>query len=108
MSSYLHDKNHECQQETPLHKAQTPVVKRPQKVNSPVLRLLANEIAHQLLALLALHIDDLNAARLEVRLATEESLVLAEDNAGDLVEDAGAGAHVAGREGGVHGGTLVG
>jgi hypothetical protein len=77
-------------------------------VNSPVLGLLANELAHQLLALLALNVDDLDAARLEVRLATKESVVLAEHDAGYLVEDAGAGAHVAGRERGVHGGALVG
>ena len=96
---------------TPLHKSKPQVVKKglqkSQKLNSPVLRLLANELAHQLLALLALHIDNLDAARLEVRLAAEESVVLAEHDAGDLVEDAGAGAHVAGRERSVHGGALV-
>ena len=76
--------------------------------DSPVPGLLADELVHQLFALLALHVDDLDAARLEVRLATQESLILAEHDAGDLVEDAGTGAHVTGRERGVHGGALVG
>ena len=129
MSSYLHDKeksrtsaenqNPNQNQEIPLHltkqnntssqnQSQKRGSQKIKNVNSPVLRLLANELAHQLLALLALHVDDFDAARLEVRFAAEESVVLAEHDARDLVEDAGAGAHVAGRERGVHGGAFVG
>ena len=74
----------------------------------PVLRLLADEFTHQVLALLALNIHNLNTTLLQVRLAAEESLVLAEYNTVDLVKDASTGAHIARRERGVHRCSLVG
>ena len=85
MSSYLHhalSKDHRYS----IHSG----------ANLPIFRLLANELAHQLFALFALNVDDLDATLLEVLLATDKSLVLAKDDAVDLVEDACARAHVAG------------
>lgn len=43
-----------------------------------------------------------------MRLGAEEGGVLADDDARDAVEEAGARAHVAGRERRVHGGAAVG
>lgn len=74
----------------------------------PQLRLLGDELVHQLLAARVADDDDLDAARAQVGLAAEEVCVLADDDAGDAVEEAGPRAHVAGREGRVHCAALVG
>jgi hypothetical protein len=73
----------------------------------PVLGLLADEFTHQILALLALNIHNLNTTLLQIRFAAEERLVLAEHNTVDLIQNASTGAHVAGRERGVHRCSLV-
>ena len=74
----------------------------------PVLRLLADEFTHQVLALLALNIYNLNTTLLQIRLAAEERLVLAEYKTVNLVQNASTGAHVARRERGVHRCSLIG
>lgn len=78
------------------------------KRDLPKLRLLLYKLVHQPLALLVVEHHDLDAAGAQVGLAAQEGLVLADDNARDAVEEAGASAHVTGREGGVHGAALVG
>lgn len=62
----------------------------------PILWMLTDEPRHQLLALLTLHIQHLDALPLEVLLATHKGLVLAYHNARNFVQDASACAHVAG------------
>lgn len=61
----------------------------------PIFRMLCNKILHQLLTLGIFQIDDLNAVLFQEFFAAYESVVLAHDDAGDFVEDAGAGAHIA-------------
>lgn len=60
--------------------------------NPPQLRLLSNELIHQLPALCIIHHNDLDASCTQVRLAAEEILVLADDNTADAVEETGSGA----------------
>lgn len=73
----------------------------------PVLRLLADEFTHQVLAFLALNVHNLDTTLLQIRLAAQEGLILAEHNAVDLVQNASTGAHIAGRKRSVHCCTLV-
>ena len=78
------------------------------KHDLPKLRLLLHKLGHQVLALLAIHHDNFLAAVFEELLSTHKVLVLANDHTIHLVENAGAGAHITGRQGGVHSGALVG
>jgi len=73
----------------------------------PDFRLLLDELSHERLALVVVEDDDLDAPLLEVRLAADERRVLADHDARHLVQDAGAGAHVARRERRVHRGAFV-
>lgn len=70
--------------------------------NPPITRIPLNKFPHQVHALPAPHIHDFNTLGAQEILAAEEGLVLAEDHARDAVEEAGACAHAAGGEGGVH------
>jgi len=74
----------------------------------PKLRLLLNKLGHQALALFVIHHDNLLAAVLEQLLSAHKVMVLTDYHTLHLVENACASAHVAGRQGGVHGGALVG
>lgn len=69
---------------------------------------LLDEFAHQVLALVVIKDDDLDATSLEILLSANKGLVLADDDPLDLVQDTSTGAHVAGAEGCVHGGAFVG
>jgi len=70
--------------------------------------MLLDELFHQRLTFGVSHIDDLDTPLPQVVFAADKSVVLAEDDALDLVQDAGAGAHIARREGGIHGRPSVG
>lgn len=74
----------------------------------PVLGTLGNELGHQVLALLVVHVDQLSALVLQPLLTPHEGLVLPHDNPLDAVQQTGTSAHRAGRQGGVHGTVLVG
>lgn len=76
--------------------------------NLPKLRLLLHKLLHELLTLCVVQNHNLLPAALKVVLTTHEALVLAHNNALNLVEDASTGAHVARRQGGVHSSALVG
>ena len=105
----------------------------PRRVDVPDLGLLFHKRAHQALALVVAEDHDLDAALLEVGLAAHEAGVFADHDAGELVpgeggvvrrdgkrkgdvgygsdryvQDTCARAHVAGREGRVHGRAGVG
>jgi hypothetical protein len=70
--------------------------------------MLLDKRAHQLLALSALNINHLNAVFAKVLLATMESLVLTKNDAGDFVQYASSGTHIARRERGIHSTAGVG
>jgi len=61
-------------------------------VHLPDFGLLLNEQVHQVLTLLTLQNNDLNASLPQVRFAAKESLVLSNHNSRDPIEDAGSGA----------------
>jgi hypothetical protein len=73
----------------------------------PVLRLLLDELVHQLATFFVVQDYDLDAPALQILLTTYEGLVLADDNPLNLVHDAGPSAHVARTKGGVHGSTSI-
>lgn len=67
-----------------------------------------NKLPHQSFTLSIPEIHNLNTALLQIVIAAHEGVVLAHDDPRDFVQDAGAGAHVAGGERGVHGRAVVG
>jgi hypothetical protein len=77
------------------------------RISVPDFRLLHDKLLHQRLALFVLKHDDFHAAFLQIFLPADECLVLANDDALYLVQDACSGAHVARREGRVHRGAFV-
>ena len=63
-------------------------------VSAPDMRLLLNELVHELFAFGIVEYHYFNATLLEVILTSNESLVLRDDDLLDFVHDASAGAHV--------------
>lgn len=64
-------------------------------VDLPEFWLLPDEFLHQLLALFALHIDNLDATLLQIRLSTKKCNVLTNNNSRDPIKYASSGTHVA-------------
>lgn len=82
--------------------------KEESKKDVPQLGLLGNELVHQLGALVIPQDDHLDAPTAQVVLAAQKVLVLGNHDARDAVQQTRSRAHVAGRQGRVHGGALVG
>lgn len=76
--------------------------------HSPLLGVVVDKLLHQIFTFGGIDVDNLNASLLEVIFATNKSLVLAEHNTLDLVQDTGSSTHVTGRKSRVHSSALVG
>jgi hypothetical protein len=74
----------------------------------PVFRLLLDEFLHQRATLCIIQDNHFNASALEIVLASYKRLVLTNDHSLDLIHDTGTGTHIAGTQGGIHGGTTIG
>lgn len=86
-----------------------PCMFTPKEYNdSPKLWLLSNELLHQLLALSVIQDHQLFPPSTKMVLPTHKVLILANDHTLYFVEYARTRAHVTWRQGGIHGGTLVG
>lgn len=73
----------------------------------PVVGSFVNELLHQVLAPLVVHVDELNAFVLQPLFATNKVVVFTHDHPLDPVQEARPRAHGAGRQRGVHGTILV-
>lgn len=70
----------------------SPPLEPQQRPDLPDLGLLSHELLHQIEALLIVHDDDLDAPLLQIGLAAQPALVLADHDARDTKEEASAGA----------------
>ena len=64
--------------------------------HSPLLGVFVDKLLHQIFTFGRIDVDNLDTSLLEVVFATDKGLVLTENDALDLVENASSCAHVAG------------
>lgn len=73
----------------------------------PFFRVGSDELVHQLLALVVLEVDHLDSSGSQVIIPAYKGVVLTHDNTLDSKHDTSSGAHITGRQCGVHGSVLV-